>query len=149
MTTHKNAKATATDTSNEAIQDALKFYEEALKSGIQLQEDSLKLWKDVLNQVGSPEDLKKKLEELMHEALPKSKERMEDTVSLFQKNAAQCTELFGKTLNVYQSGSLAEGQTRLQDLVESSLSALRGNVNALVETNTQIMTGWDSVFTKK
>ncbi|EDY84999.1 hypothetical protein VDG1235_4633 [Verrucomicrobiia bacterium DG1235] len=148
-TTTKNAKTTATDTTNEAIQDALKFYEEALKSGIQLQEDSLKLWKDVLDQVSSPDDLKNKLEELVHNVLPQNKKCMEDVVSLFQKNSAQCTDLFSKALNVYQAGSITEGQTRLQDLVETSLSALHSNVNSLVETNTQVMKSWDSIFARK
>lgn len=148
-TTTKSAKASAAESSNQMIQSALKFYEEALKSGIQLQEDSLKLWKEVLDQVGSPEDLRKKLEQLMQDVLPQSRERMDDVVALFQQNAKQCTDILSKTMNVYQAGSIPESQNRLQDLVETSLAALRTNVHAVVDTNTRIMKTWDDMFAKK
>lgn len=148
-TTTKSAKASAAESSNQMIQSALKFYEEALKSGIQLQEDSLKLWKEVLDQVGSPEDLRKKLEQLMQDVLPQSRERMDDVVALFQQNAKECTDILSKTMNVYQAGSIPESQNRLQDLVETSLAALRTNVHAVVDTNTRIMKTWDDMFAKK
>lgn len=148
-TTAKSAKTAAPESSNEMIQDALKFYEEALKSGIQIQEDLLKIWKEVLDQVGSPEDLRKKLEQLMHEALPKSRERMNDVVALFQQNASQCTDIFSKTVSVYQSGSIPEGQARLHELVETSLGALRNNVHAVVDANTKFMKTWDGIFANK
>lgn len=148
-TAAKSNKTAATEPSDEMIQGALKFYEEALKSGIQLQEDALKLWKEVLDQVGSPEDLRKKLEQLMKEGLPKSRERMDDVVALFQQNADQCTDIFSKTLNVYHAGSIPEGQARLHELVETSLGVLRSNVHAVVDANTKVMKTWDGIFSKR
>ena len=42
--------------------DAMGNYEKALKSGIQLQEESVNLWKDLLTKLGSPEEFQAKLE---------------------------------------------------------------------------------------
>lgn len=148
MTT-KTREKPAADSSQKAVQDALKFFEDALKSGIQLQEESVQLWKDVLEKAGSPEELRKKLESLTKDALPLNKTRLEDMTKVFQDSAKQCSELFSKTVNLYQVSSPAEGQQRLQDLVECSLSALRSNVHAVVDMNSQITKSWDEVLNRK
>lgn len=146
-TTTKNAKKT--DTNQDVLKDALKYYEVALKSGIQLQEDTLKLWKDVLNRVGSPEDLHKKLEEVVDELLPRSRERAEDMIALFQENATRCSELMAKTINVYAAPTFSESQSRFQDLIENSLTALRSNVHAVVDANAKTVKAWDGLFTQR
>ena len=42
---------------SELFHEAMRSYEKALKSGIQLQEESVNLWKDLLTRLGSPEEL--------------------------------------------------------------------------------------------
>ncbi len=148
MTT-KTREKPAADTPKKAVQDALKFFEDALKSGIQLQEESIKLWKDVLETAGSPEELRKKLESLTKDSLPLSKDRLEGIIRVFQDSARQCTDLFTKTVSLYQVSSPSEGQERLQDLVESSLSALRCNVHAIVDMNSQITKSWEDLLNTK
>ena len=142
-------KPATAESTQEVFKEALKFYEDALKSGIELQEESLKTWKDLLNQVGSPEDLKKKLEALTKDVFPKNSARIEDISKVFQENAKQCTDLFSKTVGVYQSSSLNEGQDRIQDLMESSLTAMRSNVHSVVDTNSQVMKIWNNLLNKK
>lgn len=148
MTT-KSRETPAADSTQKAVQDALKFFEDALKSGIQLQEESIKFWKDVLEQTGSPEELRKKLESLTKDSLPLDKQRLEDITRVFQDSAKQCTDLFAKTMSLYQVSSPAEGQDRLQDLVETSLSALRSNVHAVVDMNSQMTRSWDDMLNRK
>ena len=148
MTTKTQEKPTA-ETTKEAFQDALKFFEDALKSGIQLQEESIKLWKDVLGQVGSPEELKRKLEMLTKDTIPMNRQRLDSMSKVFQDSAKQCSDLFSKTVGLCQATSPTEGQERLQDLVESSLSALRSNVHAVVDMNSQVMKSWDDLLNKK
>jgi len=148
MTT-KTPEKPATETTKEALQDALKFFEDALKSGIQLQEESIKLWKDVLDQVGSPDELKKKLEALTKDAVPLNRERLDSISKIFQDSARQCTDVFGKTVGLCQVSSPTEGQQKLQDLVETSLTALRSNVHAVVDMNSQITKSWDELLNKK
>lgn len=137
------------EVTKEAFQDALKFFEDALKSGIQLQEESIKLWKDVLDQVGSPDELKKKLETLSKDSIPLNRERLDSISRIFQDSAKQCTDVFSKTVGLCQATSPTEGQNRLQDLVETSLSALRTNVHAVVDMNTQVTKSWEELFNKK
>ena len=50
----KKATAPTAQTTDEVFHEAMRSYEKALKSGIQLQEESVNLWKDLLTKLGSP-----------------------------------------------------------------------------------------------
>jgi hypothetical protein len=60
----KKATAATAETIDEVFQEAMRSYEKALKSGIQLQEESVNLWKDLLTKLGSPEDFQTRLESM-------------------------------------------------------------------------------------
>ena len=52
--TKKGTAATSGIIIDEVFHEAMRSYEKALKSGIQLQEGSVNLWKDLLTKLGSP-----------------------------------------------------------------------------------------------
>jgi hypothetical protein len=56
----KTGTAATSGTIDEVFHEAMRSYEKALKSGIQLQEESVNLWKDLLTKLGSPEELQAK-----------------------------------------------------------------------------------------
>ena len=64
MSTEATKKATAatSEPMDELFQEAMRSYEKALKSGIQVQEESVNLWKDLLTKLGSPEEFQAKFE---------------------------------------------------------------------------------------
>ena len=134
----KEGTAAATVTSDEVFHEAMRSYEKALMVGIQLQEDSVNLWRDVLSKLGSSEEFQAKLESKRADAFPKSRERMED----FVETSKQTIDLFGKTLSVYQATSVPDAQRRVQDLIETSLGALRVNVHSALNTNAKIIASW-------
>ena len=76
------------------------------------------------------------------EAFPKARERMEEFVETFNRTSKQTIDLFEKTLSVHQATSVPEAQRRVQDLVESSLAALRVNVHSALNTNAKIIASW-------
>src|SRR6202140_342815 len=126
----KKATEATPETMDEIFHEAMRSYEKALKSGIQLQEESVNLWKDLLTKLGSPEEFQAKLESMTADAFPKARQRMEEFVETFHRMSNQTIDLFEKRLGVYQATSVPEAQRRVQDLVESSLAALRVNVTA-------------------
>ena len=127
------------------VQPAMRSYEKALKSGIQLQEESVNLWKELLTKLGSPEELQAKLDEMRADALPEARRRMEEFVETFNRTSNQTIDLFEKTLGVYEATSVAEAQRRVKDLIESSLTAVRINVHSALNTNAKIMTDWNEL----
>ena len=140
MSATETKKATAA--TDEVFHDAMRNYEKALKSGIQLQEESVNLWKELLTKLGSPEELQAKLESMTADAFPKARKRMEEFVETFNRTSNQTIDLFEKTLGVHQADSVTDAQRRVQDLIESSLSALRVNVHSALNTNAKIIASW-------
>lgn len=143
MSATATKKATeSSDTVNELFHEAMQNYEKALKSGIELQEESVKLWKDLLTKLGSPEQFQAKLEAMAADVFPTARKRMEEFIETFTRSSNQTLDLFEKSMSVYQSKSLTEAQKRLQDLMESSLTTLRVNVHTALNTNAKIMSSW-------
>jgi hypothetical protein len=134
----KKATAATSATIDEIFHEAMRSYEQALKSGIQLQEESANLWKDLLTKLGSPEEFQAKLESMTADAFPKARKRVEDFVETFNRTSNQTIDLFEKT----QATSVTDAQRRVQDLIESSLSALRVNVHSALNTNAKIIASW-------
>jgi hypothetical protein len=125
MSTTETKKATVatSQTINGFFQEAMRSYENALKAGTQLQEESVNLWKDLLSKLGSPEELQAKLDAGGSLA-----------ARSFNCMSKQTTDLFEKTLGVYQAISVTDAQRRVQDLIESSLTALRISVHGALNT---------------
>jgi flagellar hook-basal body complex protein FliE len=140
--TEKKAAGATSESFDELFREALRSYEKALKSGIQLQEESVNLWKDLLTKLGSPEEFKAKLESMTADAFPQARKRMEEFLETFNRTSNQTIDLFEKTLSVYQASSVTDAQHRVHDLVESSLNALRVNVHSALNTNAKIISSW-------
>ena len=77
------------------------------------------------------------IEKVCQEAMSCYEKRGEEFVETFNRLSDQTIDLFEKTLGVYQATSVPDAQRRLQDLIESSLSALRVNVHSALNTNAQ------------
>jgi hypothetical protein len=138
----KKATAATSETIDEVFHEAMRSYEKALKSGIQLQEESVNLWKDLLTKLGSPEEFHAKLESMTADAFPKARKHMEEVVETFNRTSNQTIDLFEKTLGVYHATSVTDAQRRVHDLIESSLSTLRVNAHSAMNTNAKIIADW-------
>ena len=79
------------------------------------------------------------IDEVCQEAMRCYEKRREEFVETFNRMSNQTTDLFKKTLGVYQAASVTDAQRRVQDLIESSLSALRVNVHSALNTNAKII----------
>jgi frataxin-like iron-binding protein CyaY len=135
----KKATAATSETIAKLFQEAMRSYEKALTAGIQLQKESVNLWKDLLSKLGSPEEFQTKLESMTAGAFPQACDRMEELVETFNRMSDQTIDLLEKTPGVYQATSVTEAQRRVQDLIESSLTALRVNVHTALNTNAKII----------
>ncbi|MBV8224315.1 MAG: hypothetical protein JO232_03900 [Verrucomicrobia bacterium] len=138
----KKTTAATPETVAELFHDAMRSYEKALTAGIQVQEESVNLWKDLLTKLGSPEEFQAKLESMRAHAFPRARRRIEEFVETFNRMSNLTIDLIAKTLAVYQATSPPEAQRRVYDLIESSLTALRIDVHTAMNTNAKIIADW-------
>jgi len=95
-TATEKATAARLATIEEFFHKAMCSYEKALKSGIQLQEESVNLWKDLLAMLGSTEEFQAKLASMTADAFRQARKRMEDFVETFNRTSNQTIDLFEK-----------------------------------------------------
>ena len=137
---------------NDLLYEAMLSYEKTLKSGIQLQEHSVKLWRDLLAEVDASDLLRAKLEAVSEDLFPALRERLEEIVessslSLMLVNRAgnQTFNLLGKSLEICRSTSITEFRNRINDLLESYLALVHENVPILLSTNHKIVHVWQGL----
>jgi len=137
------------ETTNQLFHEALLDYERALESGIRLQEDSVKLSKQLLAKIGTPEAVQAKLDALSADVFPKARKALKEyveTVSIgvmfANRIGGQTLDLAGKSLGICQSTSIAEAQTRAQALFEEATATGRENARTLLNANLKIIGWW-------
>lgn len=129
-------------TASDLFEEVFKSYEKSLKTGIKIQEDSVKMWKDLLSNAATPTEFQKKIGEAADEILPAARKRMEEALRTVEENYKVSTDLMQQAFQVWQPGSADEMQNRIRQLWESSLSAARTNAQSIVKTNQQILDVW-------
>ncbi len=143
----KDKDAASSQTLNEILQEAMLSYEKALKSGIQFQEESVNLWKELLTKIGSPETLKSQLELLNSEVYADTRKSLDEIIATFNRSSSRTIELFQKAFSGQPSSSLKETQEQLQGLVENSLSNLHSNMQSALSMNAKILNSWKEIAT--
>jgi hypothetical protein len=119
----ENQKRTAAtpETFAESFTEAMRTHEKALKSAVQLQEESVKLWKDVLTKLGSSEEFQAKL------AILEARKRMEECVETFNRASNQMLDLIERTLSAYRATWVSEAQRRVQQLLPRFADVLQSS----------------------
>jgi hypothetical protein len=148
MSTGDSKKATSASI-NKFFQEGLRSYEEALKAGMQLQEESANFWKYLLLRLGSPQEFQAKLESITADAFPKARERMEEFVETFNRTSNQTIDLLDKMLSIHHATSVPDAQRRVLDLIESSLTALRVNLHSTLNMNAKIIADWKELLDER
>jgi len=137
---------------NRLFHEAMMNYEKALESGIQLHGDSIKVWKELLARIGTPEVLQSKLDSLSADLFPNARKALNEFVETFSMGTmfanrigGQTMDLFGKALGIYQCASIGEAQQHAQILIEQTLAVGRENIRTVLNTNLKIMGWWKDV----
>jgi hypothetical protein len=79
------------------------------------------------------------IDEVRQEVMRCYEKRGEELIETLNGMSDQTIDLLEKTLGVHQATSVPDVQRRVQDLIESSLSALRVNVQSALSTNAAII----------
>jgi len=113
----------------------LKNYEQALRTGLKLQEEAGKCWTKLLNQAASPQDLQKQMASMVNDMIPATQKSMEGYLGLIEQNTRASVDLVKKGLEAAQATNYAEAQHKVTNFCESTLNALKANSQAIFDIN--------------
>lgn len=124
---------------------ALKNYEQALRTGVKMQEEAAKWWTSMFNQTTMTQDWQKRFSNMTGMAsslMPMAQRRMEEVISLVEKNSKTSTELMQKAVDAAQTRGVAECQAKWFDFWTSSMGAVRANAEAVSELSSKAIDSW-------
>src|SRR5262249_20074787 len=113
---------------------AMKNYEQAIRTGLKLQEEAGRWWSSMFNQANLTQEWQKRLNNMSGVAntlVPMAQRRMEEVMTLMEKNSRTSAELVKKAVDAAQTPVVSESQAKWMEFWTSSLGAVRSNTEAL------------------
>jgi hypothetical protein len=136
---------------SQLFEQAMNSYEQAFRTGLHLQEESGRLWTQILEQTAPTSEWQRTVRTMANELLPEAQKRMEDGLRLIEQNSRASLELlklFKRSVEAPRSNPLAESQNKLLSFWEASLNSMRDSAQAVAQANTQAMESWMELFRK-
>jgi hypothetical protein len=133
---------------SEILDQGLKNYEQALRMGLNVQEEAGKWWSRLLSQAVSLQDLQKRIASLTNDAIPATQKSLESYLKVLEQSSAASVELIKKGMEAAQTANYADAQSKVVEFCENSLKSLRANTQAVVDINTKAVDSWFA-FVKK
>ena len=132
---------TQANRASEMFDDAISTFNDAIRSGVKLQEEVGKWWSDALEQNNPLDDLQKKSKAVLSEAIPAAQKNAEEWLKLIEENHKRSLALLKKACET-ETTDPARIRAKTQELWESSLALVRDNVQAIAQANVKMMEVW-------
>ena len=130
---------------NDMADKAMKNYEQALRTGLKLQEEAVRCFNHMFNQTASPQDWQKRLSNftaITSEMMPLTQKRMEEVLDLMEKNSRTGAELVKKAVDAAQTPVPAESQAKWMEFWTSTMGVARSNAEALTQISARAIDSW-------
>lgn len=124
---------------------AMKNYDQALRTSLKFQEEAGRWWSSMFNQSSFTQDWQKRVSNMTGMAnsfVPLAQRRMEEVMSLMEKNGRTNAELMKKAVDAAQTPAIAESQAKWMEFWTASMGAVRSNAEAVTEISTKSIDSW-------
>ena len=143
MTTEEKTKPVT-----DLFDQAMKSYEQALKTGVKMQEESAKFFSNLVNQTTSPQDWQKRMKAMTDEFIPQTQKAVDEGVKLIEQTGRASVELLKKAVAAGQPTSTQDAQAKFLGLWEASLNAMRDTAVSVTQANNKAIESWVSYARK-
>lgn len=140
MTTKSAEKA------SDLFSQAFESFDSAMKTGVKLQEDSLKWWSDLVGEPRKATEWQEKLGSFVTDALEMARKNTEESMKAFERISRNSLAQLKRSFDGTPGGATAELQKNLEKLWEDSLETLQKNTEAVLKTNEKAFKMWTSFY---
>jgi hypothetical protein len=140
--------STTTERTNDVLGQTIENFENALKTGVKMQEDYARWFTETLGDLGSPQDWQGKVQAVLNEAIQMAQRNVDEGVRMMNQNTKTVMEMVQRALDVRQVSSTADAQAKTREIWETALGALRTNTEAVVQANSRMLESWSGLATK-
>ncbi len=121
---------------------AMKSYEQALKTGVKMQEESARFFSSMVNQTTSPQDWQKKMKAMTDEFIPQTQKSVDEGLKFIEQTSRTSVELLKKAVATGQPTSVQDAQAKFLGLWEASLNAMRDTAVSVTQANNKAIESW-------
>jgi hypothetical protein len=135
----------------EMAESLRKNWEEALRTGLKLQEEAAHWWSSVFNPSNYAQQWQEQLNAVTRTAnslLPLTQKQMSEMVGFLEKSSQSTAELARKASEVVQAPALGEKQAKWAEFWTSSLDVARSNAETLSQINSRAIDSWAEFLRK-
>ena len=129
----------------EMADTALKNYEQAVRTGLKMQEEAGKWWSSMLTKTAGTQEWQKRFTDfsgIANSMMPLAQRRIEEVMCLMEKNGRASAELMKKAVDAAQTPGMAESQAKWMEFWSSSVGAVRSNTEAFTQFTSKAIDGW-------
>ena len=131
----------ATANYEELVEQSARLFENALKAGITVQQQSAKWFAETLRGLARSQ-WQTKGQAAAEQVMSVVQKQAEETIRNMTESAKSSMELLEKAFEVRQNDSAAEHEARNREIWESALGSLRKNTEAMVNANARVIESW-------
>jgi len=147
-TPHSQQGRQASGPGPELFDQAMKSYEQALRTGVRLQEDTARWWTNFLHQAACTQDWQRQINSVMMHAIPTAQRNMEESIRLIDQSSKNGLNLLKRAVDAPRTNAASDVQSQVQDIWQSSLNVLQSNMQAITESQARVMESWTEFVRK-
>lgn len=132
----------------EMFDQAMKNYEQTLRTGVKLQEDTAKWWTNFFHQATQTQELQRQMSSIVSQSIPTAQRSMEESLKLIDQASKATLNLLKKTMNGSCTSAASDVQSDVQQLWQSSLNVIQSNLQSINESQTKAMESWTELMRK-
>jgi hypothetical protein len=130
---------------SEITEKALKNCEQAVRTGLKLQEEAVVWWTKLINQSTVGQDWQKPLQTvtcLADKIMPEAQKRMEEVLGFMEKNSRTGAHLMQKAVDAAQTPVISDSQAKWMEFWTTSLGAVRSSTEELTQIGAKAIDSW-------
>lgn len=141
----KKEKDAMKDKTSDMADSAMKNYEQAVRAGLRIQEETGRWWSNMFTQSAFTGDWQKRFNDasaMTNGFAPIAQKRMEEMMDFMQKNSRTTAELMKKAVDAAQTPTLADSQAKWMDFWTASIGAMRNNTETMTQIGSKAIDAW-------
>lgn len=127
---------------SEIFDQAMKSYEQALRTSARLQEDAARWWTNVLQQTSCTQEWQRQINTVVAEAIPTAEKNLEESLRLVDQSCKTGFNLLKRAVNSPRTNGTSDMQSQMQELFQTSLNVLHSNIQAITESQARVVESW-------
>jgi hypothetical protein len=128
---------------SEMYQNAFEQFESAMKAGVRIQEESMKMLNPWSN--GTPLMQAQKAQTAVLQTMSSLPDQFQEAVEVMNEQAHGAMGMLHQAFEVGRSTNLAEAQEKTHQLWEMSLGLVRTNIHCMLKAHAAMMQKWEEV----